>query len=412
MLLSIPLKTSKRIDIETPLKKWVDSSHPQYRADQLSSDLKRLNAIRSDLSESVASSSSHAYALTNSALSDLTEYHACLVECLNHGFPSDSRDADVNGTMDAKLQFKWKNAFVEFDGNDDDALTPQSQTHFTYERVCILWNIAALYSYKAMVEADWTTKDGRTIVHKSYSVAAQIFRHMKYLLKGTKESNLSPDLYGDSLEMCQCMCLAQGQIAAYEALKLKLVDPNVTSSTYTLLSKVSAGIAEHANRALEASQALSIKDHKSSKAWGGHLKVMSMLYHARAEFLQSQVERRESNYGNEIARLERAVNMAREGIEFMKLEGFVKIPDGPASLGKIPHNLKSLLKNAKERKRLIVDENTRIYMTTVPNANKMDKIVGSDVMQYDDKKDSELPPEFMPVSLTRPLFASISFVRE
>ncbi len=416
MLLTIPLKSTKRTDILTPLSKWVESSHPQYKAEQLITDLKRLNSIRADLSDSIASSSCHSYAISNNALPDLMEYHACLVECINHGFPSCARDADVNGTMDANLHFNWKNSFSDLDKSEGDsavaAIKQQCTTHFTWERTNVLWNIAALYTYKAMKEADWTTKDGRTTIHKSYSVAAHILRHIKHLLKNTKEPDRMPDLYDDTLDMCQHMCLAQGQITAYEALKMKLTDPNVTSSTYMLLAKVSAGVAEHANAALEASQGLSIKDRKSSKRWGCHMKIISMLYHARAEFLQSQVERRESNYGNEIARLERSIKMAREGQEFLKSEGFVKIPDGPSSLGKIPQNLKSLLTNAKQRKRVIEDENTRIYMDTVPDAKKLSKISGKDVMTYDSGKDSELPPEFMPCSLVRPMFANISFLRK
>jgi hypothetical protein len=268
-----------------------------------------------------------------------------------------------------------------------------------------LWNIAALYTHQA-AQGNWTSKEGRIAVRNGYVLAARILRHIMDINKHSKEADLMPDFYEDALEMCHYMCLAQGQIPAYEALKLKLAEPNASSSTYTLLAKIAAGIADHADRALKASQGLSIKDEPSSKVWGGHLKVLSMLFHARAEFLQSQVERRENHYGNEIGRLGRAVKMAREGSEFMKSEGFVKSLDGPASLGNLSNNLQSLLVNTKQRRKVIVNENNTIYHEQVPDSEKMAKIQGKDMMEYDEK-DINLPSEMMPESLARPMFANI-----
>jgi len=216
-------------------------------------------------------------------LPDLIEYHACLVEFINHGFPSDSRDADVNGTMDANLHFYWKNAFQEYDGNDEGQCSQKGTTHFTFERCCVLWNISAFKTYQAAKE-DWTTKDGRMNVKNHYVLAARILRHVRDLVKNEKEVDLMPDIYKDSLEMCHCMCLMQGQMAVYEALKVKLAEPSASTSTYTLLAKIASGAAKHADMALESSQSLSLRDLKSSKIWGGHFKVMSMLYHGKLNF--------------------------------------------------------------------------------------------------------------------------------
>jgi len=203
------------------------------------------------------------------------------VECINHGFPSDARDADVNGTMDANLHFYWKNAFQEYDGNEahDSQSSHRGTTHFTYERTCVLYNIAALYTYLACSKEDWTSKDGRMNVKNHYVLAAKLLRHVQDLTKKEKEIDLMPDMYQDSLQMCLGVCLLQGQMAVYEALKVKLGEPSASSSTYTLLAKIAEGVAKHADMALVASQSLALRDGKSSKIWGGHLKVMSMLFH-------------------------------------------------------------------------------------------------------------------------------------
>ncbi len=408
MLLVIPLKATKRMDLKTPLTKWVETSHPHYRGNQLTAEIKRLDSIRADLSKALASSSSHSFSLQNNALQDLIQYHACLVECINHGFPSDARDADVNGTIDANLLFSWNNAFEGYDGcgsGSSASISQKGRAHFTFERSCVLWNVAALHTHIA-AQGDWMSKEGRVEVRNSYVLAARILRHLMDTNKHVKESDLIPDFYEDALKMCHSMCLAQGQIPAYEALKARLAEPDATSSTYNLLAKIAQGIANHADDALKFSQALAIKDEPFSKAWGGHLKVLSMLFHARAEFLQSQVERRESHYGNEIGRLTRALKMAREGQEFMKSDGFVKTLGGPSSLGKFPNNLQSLLVNCKQRRKVIVNENDTIYHEQVPDSEKMLKIEGRDMMEYNEK-DFTLPIEFMPEGLSRPMFTNI-----
>ncbi len=126
----------------------------------------------------------------------------------------------------------------------------------------------------------------------------------------------------------------------------------------------------------------------------------------RQEDVELQQLGRENHYGNEIGRLGRAVKMAREGSEFMKSEGFVKSLDGPASLGNLSNNLQSLLVNTKQRRKVIVNENNTIYHEQVPDSEKMAKIQGKDMMEYDEK-DINLPSEMMPESLARPMFANI-----
>ncbi|GFH44056.1 hypothetical protein CTEN210_00530 [Chaetoceros tenuissimus] len=401
MILTLPLKATKRIDLIKPLSTWVETSHPQFKADQVTEQIKRLNSIRVDIAKACTSPTSHAFTLKNNVLADLMEYHACLIECINYGFPSGSRDAEVNGTLDAHLSFYWKNAFVEYDGNDEGQCSQRGTSHFDFERASVLWNIAALYSYQAAKE-DWTSKEGRINAKTHYTLAAKIIRHIQDMLKSEKDPDLIPDMYTSCLTMCHEMLLMQGQIAAYEALKVKLAEPGATTSTFTLLTKISSGVALHADKALEASQDLQIKEYKSTDAWGGHFKVLSMLYKARAEFLQSQVERRENNVGLEIARLERTIQMAVDGKEFMKSVGFVKMTEGPDCLGKIDTNLQAIVVNAKQRFKILVNENNSIYHEKVPDSKKLPKIQPKDLMEFNEK-DISLPVEF--TQLKRPLFS-------
>ena len=144
MLLLIPLKTSDAYDLTASLSKWVDTSHPRYSSPQIITDIKRLHSLRADITNSICTATSHSFAYdknNNRTLQDLMEYHACLMTCIDKGFPTCGRDAKVNGTVDANLQFAWKNAF---DDHEEDSLTEETKSHFSYETACVLWNIAAL----------------------------------------------------------------------------------------------------------------------------------------------------------------------------------------------------------------------------------------------------------------------------
>lgn len=415
MLLLVPLKTTAHFDLATSLSKWVDTSHPHYSSSQIKNEIQRLHSLRADITKSICTSSSHAYAYdknTNRTLSDLLEYHACLVSCTQRGFPTCGRDAKVNGTIDAHLQFSWRNAF---DTHEESALSEETKSHFNYEIVCVLWNIAALLSYKAASKHEWTSKEGLTLVKKDYETAALIFRHIRELLEEakTKSNSITSDLSNASLDMCQYMCLAQGQICLYEVLKQKLNTAS-TAAAYILISQIATGAADLYDSALRSSQDSVIKFNDSSTVYGAHFKSLSMLFKARAEYLQSMVERKSGRYGFEIARLYRCQEMIIEAITFTKSNGkqCLKMVVGPPTLGKNSLEiLKSLRETVKQRLIAVTKENQNIYHEKVPNDEMLQKIVAKDMISNSICNSSgeivDLPTEFMPQSLIRPMFASI-----
>ena len=418
MLLLIPLKTTSHLDLQTSLSKWVDTSHQFYSSTQIKNDIQRLHSLRSDIANVICTRTSHAYAYDNKSnnnqtLSDLMEYHACLVACTEQGFPTSGRDAKVNGTIDADLQFSWKNAF---DDDEENLLSEETKSHFGYEIVCVLWNIAALLSYKAATMQDWSTKEGLSAVKKDYETAALIFRHIQEILvkADTKGNAITSDLTDASLNMCRYMCLAQGQICLYEVLKMKL-DTASTAAAYRLIAQIASGIADLYDHALRSSQDSVIKFLDSSEMYGAHFKTLSMLYRARAEFLQSMVERNSDQFGMEIARLHRCREMLREANEFtrsneMKSKNLIV---GPASLGKSTLDvLQSLRESVKQRLIVITQDNKSIYHEKIPSDAMIPKIVSKDMVSNNICNDSgeliDLPKEYMPESLYRPMFDSVS----
>lgn len=410
MLQVIPLKSTKDIPLQKSLSKWIDTSHPHYSSSQCQKDISRLHSLHSDIVKSILTSESgHALALSNHGLEDLIEYHACLVECERRGFPTCGRYADVNGSIAARLEFWWVDAFVSKDGHDEDSLTASTKSHFHYERACVLWNIAALYTFRASQE-DWSTKDGRTVVHSSYLHAARILHYIQTeLLKDTRPASLTSDLSPDSLSMCQAVCLAQGQLCAYEALKERLAKDPSSTSTLTLLGKVAAGVAQHYEDALTLSQDSLVRSQlaKTSMEYGKHCKSVSMLFRARAEYLTSRVNCLKAEYGIEISRLGKAADMCEEGLAFIGGGSSGSTLHGPMMLGNVRNSIETLLQTVKQRKSVVVPENDSIYHEQVPHSMSLENTVGQNVVILKEEELQELPIELMPEALERPFFASL-----
>jgi len=412
MLQIIPLKSTKYILLQESFAKWIDNSHPHYSSSQCQEDISRLQSLHSDISNSISVDSGHSLALSNRGLEDLVEYHACLVECERRGFPTCGLYAQVNGSIDARLEFWWKDAFVSNDGHDEDSLTTTTKSHLHYERACVLWNIAALHSFRAS-QQDWSTKEGRTVVHLSYLLAARLFRYIRMeLLKDTSPATITSDMTSASLSMCESICFAQGQFCAYEALKIRLAQDPSSVPSHTLLAKLAAGVAQHYEDALSFSQDSSLKSQlpNTSKEYGKHCKMTSMLFRARAEYLTSRVAFLKSEFGVEIGRLRKARDMCQEALKFVDEGGGcgdLMTLHGPLMLGNVYSSLQTLLRTISQRRTVVSDENKSIYHESIPDAKSLENVVGTNVVVVKAEEEEELPIELMPECLERPFFTSL-----
>jgi len=395
MLLILPLKTSKRYDISTPLATWVDSSNPYITSDQVKDDLVRLSSLRNCLTAgSITTSYCHSAAIAGRALEDCMEYYACLLEAENRGFPT-ADDAMV-GAKDLKIS--WTCAFSEEE--------PVVRKNIRYERACVLYNVAALQSYLAATE-DLSTKDGRSNAMKLFGAAATTFRHLRTdLMDGpSKDTDPSADLSAPCLSMCEYINLAQGQMCAYEAAT------NRPTQLHGLLAKIAAAAADLYNTALEYSQDPIIKGRltNTSKAFGSHLKTVSILFRARAEWHQSRVCHADHAYPMELARLrfadtccDEALKYQAETVTLSSSTGAIRTTGGGVALAREIQHLKNIV---SARKVEAEKENKEIYLETIPDVKDLEKVVPASMMAPE-----KLPPlveGLDPNSLQRPIFGSI-----
>jgi hypothetical protein len=405
LLITFPLKTTSRIDILNPLITWVSRAHPGYSASDCKKDLQRLDSLRACLVESIATPHT-GYELALKDIKDLYEYHACLVACEERGFPTSGSNAAVNATLEAKLRFEWQNAFRMIEGKDDlTSLSRNVKTSFHYERACVLWNIAALKAHQA-AEGDWSTKEGLMEINKSYALIANIFIVIKELLKF--ENGLTSDLYETSLNMCQHISLAQRYLCAYEILKLE-IQKEPTRKKYQMWAEYAVKTAYHYDSALGYSQHQSLKSTlaktTSPNHYGGHCKSMSMLFKSRAEYIQCLQEKDDNKYGLVIARLRNVKEMLQEGSSFLN-NADVHVLSGPVRLGGLSSGLNGLLSVVSSMLEKIEKDNASIYKEKItPHFSSAMDIYKPGEM--DENESFDLPPEFMPCSLARPMFDSL-----
>lgn len=404
MLIVLPLKTSRRYDLSRPLTLWVDNFHPFIQPAMVREDLIRLASLRNCLTEAIGTPyHGHEAAIANRAIPDLHEYHACLLACCEQpaNFPSIESNAESNGAHVADLKLSWKSAFQ----NLDDEPQEMVRANLTYERCCVLWNVAALESYCAAVHEDWRTKDGRAAALKRYGVAAAILKHIRLNLmdNATGESGYcSPDFSPQCLKMCERLMLAQGQMACYEAAKVRSL--TATQPMHQLLAKLAVSVADYYNQVLIASQDNEILGFlkNTSLSYGAHAKTMSMLFQSRSQYLESMSDKSKRAFGYEIVRLKRVHSMCTDGLNFITKNSNHTATEG--NLGNIRQSLELLKRVANERQIAAEKDNQDIFHDDIVDFRQLPIIQPQDMMW----KPVPLPETLKPQSLERKIFSTLS----
>jgi len=395
MLIIIPLKATKQYEIRAPLAKWVDSSNPYITSEQVRDDLVRLSSLRNCLTaRSICTSYSHSAAIAARGMEDCMEYHACLLEAEERGFPT--VDDAMVGAKELKLS--WNSAFGEEE--------PIVRSNVRYERACVLFNVASLQSYIGSMQ-DMSNKEGRAKAINMFGSAATTFGHIRLALMDgeSKDENPSADLSPPALLMSEYINLAQGQYCAYEAAT------NRPTQLHGLLRKIAAAAADLYGSALEHSQNPILKARlpDTSKSYGAHLKTMSIYFRARAEFHQSQVCNAEHSYAQEISRLrfaesccDDALKYQNETLALASSTGAIRTTGQGVALARDINHLRKVING---RKVSAEKENREIYMEIIPDFKDLEEIVPTNMMAKE-----KLPPldeMLFPYSLVRPIFSTV-----
>ena len=433
-LLYLPLKPPVRYDLVQPLADWLDDDttqsgfgggssnvandsvqwvvpKPTFCSVECRTELLRIAALRNCLAEHLQDS--HHSALDHEMLRDCQDYHATLLEFEKRGFPTKMSSSDFDeicnggdgggtGGTTTSVNLTWRGAFSK----------TQHEMHHSlvWDRICTLWNIAALQSAKASFDSDPKSKDGLKIAISYLQQAASNLTVCRQIVSSQIESDedviSTVDVSLPMLEFWETMCLAQAQSCIYRMANLG----GGSVRNHTTLAYLVQGAAPLYNDALKLAQDPRLQSEvpQQCQDWAAQCKAQSLLCQARAHFHMS-IEHRLSKtaYGKEIAHLQRTLSILREASALCNatqvLKEATKILPSLTSKNKdeyspmaaaaatIQPDIDNLTRLANDRLHQADIDNCNIYMEAIPPQEDLPEIRSQTMV----KRDLPMPPEML-----------------
>lgn len=290
------------------------------------------------------------------------------------------------GENKSGLEFSWTDSFRE----DKKAVSPRA----AFEKNCILFNLAVLYTKKALSQ-DRKTATGIKAATQSMLRAASIFA---YLVNETKEVPLherTMDLTQNALCVAALVMQAQAQTCFFEKAQ-------ADKFSIELISKLAMSVADmytKAERNINKDEPLLNWYKKSDYPFHRHISSKKFLFLATASFWASKAALYGKRYGEEITWLKNAEEQLKN-TENIKQKGLHK------HIEMSRKEISSLVD--KELDRAITDNNS-IYHYRIPEISELKmpdpkllavikKFKIEELLQEEDK---EIIGKLVPVSVAR-----------
>ncbi|KAF5294646.1 hypothetical protein FQA39_LY02778 [Lamprigera yunnana] len=270
-LLAVPLKKPSEVDIINPLKNLIQSRYST--ADQPEDYSDQINEFSK---------------LRNNAIWRAFENYYDQLISLETKIPA----------QEVQIPFKWKDAFDK--GSIFGGRISLTVSSLAYEKMCILFNIAALQSSVAAAQS-LESDEGLKLAAKLLQQASGIFAHLKSSIMLSIQQDPTPDLNPDTLGALSSLMLAQAQeIFVQKAIHDKMKDQ--------IIAKLASQCEDLYGECLKVFQRENLK-HIWDRDWTPTVAGKQAGYHAVAEYYQSLVSKSNQLVGEEIARLEHSMEL-------------------------------------------------------------------------------------------------------
>lgn len=280
-MLIVPFKKSSDVDIVKPLKNLIQSTYNSgENTEDYTDALNELSRLRTNAVWKV---------FEKTSLDTIYSYYDQLV-ALESKIPP----------QEVQIPFKWKDAFDK--GSIFGGRMSLTISSLEYERMCILFNIAAMQSMIAAQEP-LDTEDSLKLAAKYFQQSAGIFVYLKANIMMAVHQETTPDLNPETLDALAKLMLAQAQ----EVIAHKCIRDEMKES---MVAKVCAQCEELYVDALRAM----LKENPKSlweKDWIPNVQAKQMAFRGLAQYYQSLVCRANKAVGEEIARLQFAVDQLK-----------------------------------------------------------------------------------------------------
>ncbi|XP_066603729.1 programmed cell death 6-interacting protein isoform X2 [Prorops nasuta] len=279
-LIAIPLKKPSDVDVVKPLTNVIKSTYSG-------------GSNQKDYSEAINEFSK----LRNNALWRAFEKHESSLEVIYSYYDQLCALEGKIPAHEIQIPFKWKDAFDRTIFGGKLSLTIST---LAYEKVCVLFNIAALQSAVASTQS-LDSDEGLKLAAKLFQQAAGIFNYMKGNVMMAIQQEPTPDISPETLGALSLLMLAQAQeIFVHKAIHDSMKDG--------IIAKLAAQAEELYADALKLFQKEIFRAFWD-KEWVPLIAGKQAGYRAMAEFYQSLVCKNNKMIGEEIARLEHAVEL-------------------------------------------------------------------------------------------------------
>jgi programmed cell death 6-interacting protein len=179
---------------------------------------------------------------------------------------------------------------------------PVTQNNLQFERANILYNLAALYSQLGTTSRS-TSTTGLKAACNYYCASAGVLKYLHESVIPELRSTPPEDMDAMTLACLEQLMLAQAQ----ECFWLKAIQEDSKDS---LIAKLAASVSDYFDSAAEfGGMSSSIRSE-----WVHHMNAKHHHFAAAAQYRQSQNCLEKSEYGEEVARLQDALEAVKEAL--------------------------------------------------------------------------------------------------
>lgn len=352
--IAIPLKKTSDVDTVKPIQQLISTYYGNDEQQKYNNSIEQLNKLRKDATFKGIEGKS------TTTLTALQRYYDQL-----------KLFASKCPINEVPINFKWKDAFDRSSYSFLSSSTSLSIQSLAYERVCVLFNLAASYSDVAAtaINEDVHNEHALQMAAKYFQLASGIFLVLKSEAPGALGQRSSQtDLNPSILDILHYLMLAQAQ----EATFVKACQNNMSDAS---LAKLASQCADYYNECYKLIQL--VKAIWPDKEWFNQIQAKQLTYSAISDFHRSSVAGQAQKFGEEISWLAHAMEC------FKQAETKCAISD----------YLQTCQKKITKRYETAVKENDFIYHARVPEYRLLDT-----VERFSLVKPAPIPANFSPDS--------------
>jgi programmed cell death 6-interacting protein len=280
-LITIPLKKPSDVDLTKSLKSLISSAY---------SDPEKKNAFNEKIAEFNK--------LREKAIWKCFEKFESSLELIYSYYDQLNALETKVSANEFQQPFKWKDAFDK--GTIFGGRASLTLSSLAFEKVCVLFNIAALQSAVAASQS-FDSDEGLKTAAKLFQQSAGIFSQLKSMAPAAIPQEPTPDLSPDTLNVLANLMLAQAQ----EIFVVKAIKDNMKDLVVAKLANQCEDLYSEVLKAMQKDNLKTLWD----KEWIPIVAGKQAGFHGITMLYQSLVDRSSKRIGNEIARLQKAIEL-------------------------------------------------------------------------------------------------------